>query len=64
MVMVRSCNILEWIAGGNCGLQLRQFSFDAVDRVDDVGAGLAVDRDQNRRVAVGVAGCGHLRPNR
>ncbi len=36
--------------------QLRQQRVDAVDGVDDVGAGLAVDDHQHRRLAVGEAG--------
>ncbi len=38
------------------GPQLRQQRLDAVDRVDDVGARLTVDDEEDRRLAVGEAG--------
>jgi hypothetical protein len=39
----------------NRRLELRQQRHDAVDRVDDVGAGLAVENQQHRGLAVGEA---------
>ena len=41
--------------GRERGLQLRQQRLHPVDGVDDVGAGLAVDDDEHRRLAVGEA---------
>ena len=46
--------------GRDRGLQLRQQRLDAVDRVDDVGAGLAIEDDQDGRLAVGEAGIAQI----
>ncbi len=45
------------------GLQARQLGLDPVDSVDDVGAGLLVNRQHDRGLAVGPGGLGRvLRP--
>ena len=46
MVWVRSDRIETLMSFGIDGLQLRQHRLDAVDRGDDVGAGLTLDREQ------------------
>ncbi len=56
MVVVRSRTIGQIDGGRNGGLQLRQQGADAIDGLDDVGAGLAEDDDQDGRLAVGEAG--------
>ena len=43
MVWVRSASTSTWIAGGMAASMLRQRAFDAVDRLDDVGARLLED---------------------
>ena len=40
--------------------EARQHRFDAVDRLDDVGAGLARQHDRHRRLAVGEAGVAQI----
>ena len=52
IVGVRSIITDSSIACGNRGLQLRQQRAHAVDRLDDVGAGLPEDDEQHRRLAV------------
>eukprot|EP01022_Parablepharisma_sp_SALTPOND_P004196 TRINITY_DN118_c0_g1_i13.p1 TRINITY_DN118_c0_g1~~TRINITY_DN118_c0_g1_i13.p1 ORF type:complete len:2030 (+),score=744.92 TRINITY_DN118_c0_g1_i13:50280-56369(+) len=44
----------------NGRLQLWQQGAHVIDRVDDVGAGLAVDDDQHRGLAIGGAGIAHI----
>ena len=42
--------------GGNGGVNLRQHVADAIDGLDDVGARLAEDDDEDGGLAVGIAG--------
>ena len=55
MVTVWSMADLHLDGLRNGGLELRQRRRDAVHGIDDVGAGLAEDDHQHRRLAVGVA---------
>ncbi len=59
MVMVRSVRTFTLIAAGRLDCKLRQQLLDAVDDGDDVGAGLALNVDDDRRLAVHP--CGLLR---
>ena len=52
MVVVRSVSTVTWTADGSDALQLRQQLLDAVDHLDDVGAGLALDVDDDGRPVV------------
>ena len=56
MVTVWSIATRISMARGMAACKLRQSGANAVDGVDDVGAGLAEDDHQHRRLAVGVAG--------
>ena len=49
MVVVRSVSGLTVIAGRQRLAQRRQYAFDAVDHLDDVRAGLALNVDDQRR---------------
>ena len=56
MVWVRSEMILTLIGGRNRGLKHRHHRLDPVHRLDDVGAGLALDRQDDRPLLVVPAG--------
>ena len=56
MVVVRSVRTWTWTLAGKAGLQLRQELIDAVDDGDDVGAGLALDVDDDGGLAVHPGG--------
>ena len=49
MVVVRSVSSCTSTDAGSAALQLRQQLLDAVDDLDHVGAGLALDVDDDRR---------------
>ncbi len=51
MVSVRSLTTVKSGAGRNGALQARQLGADARHRLDDVGAGLALDVDDDGRLA-------------
>ena len=55
IVRVASIATERWIAGGIAAWKLRQQRRDAVDRLDDVGARLPEDDEQDRGLAVGEA---------
>ena len=56
MVSVRSEMIPTLIAGGIEACEHRQHRLDPLDRLDDVGAGLALDRQDDRALLVVPAG--------
>ena len=56
IVVVRSLSTSRWIAGGTEALQARQLRIDAVDDLDDVGAGLLEDDQEDAALAVRPGG--------
>ena len=60
MVTVRSVSSATSIEAGSDGLQLRQQLLDAVDHLDHVGAGLALDVEDDRRHLVHPRGEAHV----
>ena len=56
MVTVRSVSTVTSTAAGSDALQLRQQRLDAVDDLDHVRAGLALDVDDDRRDLVRPGG--------
>ena len=60
MVSVRSLMILILIAGGMAAINRGKLRLDAVDGVDDVGAGLLEDDEEDAALAVGPGGLLHV----
>ena len=58
--LVRSEATCSSMSGGSCALQLGQQRAHAVDGLDDVGAGLARDQHDDRRLAVEQAQRAHV----
>jgi len=53
MVTVRSLIAFDFDGGGKPGHDLRQERLDAIDDLDDVGARLALDAEDDRRRGIG-----------